>query len=273
MSEEPVTTDTSEEAPKEPGWLESIPEEYRDKPAFTKYKSLDEFAKGYDNVNKMVGNSVRIPTEDSNDEEINEFYSKLGRPESGDKYSYERPEMPEGVPYSEDAEKAFFQLAHSKGLTQDQASSILDYYNQFTVNSTIDQKREADELYAKGEADLKKVWGIKGYENNVAIAQRAVREYGDEELDKLLTETNLGNNPAVIKAFYKIGSKLQEAKPLDSDYNSSFLDKSQATSEIDGMIKNKNHKFHDAYWDTKHPEHKEALAYRDRLYNMAYAEE
>ena len=98
-------------------------------------------------------------------------------------------------------------------------------------------------------------------------------EYGDSELDKLLVETNLGINPAVIKAFYKIGSKLQEAKPLDSDYNSYFLDREQASSEIDSMIKNKGHKYYDAYWNKNHLEHKEALAYRDRLYSMAYAEE
>ena len=112
-NEEPVANaDTStEETPKETSWLDSIPEEFRDKPSFTKYKSLEDFSKGYDNVTKMVGNSVRIPTEESTEEELNEFYTKLGRPDSHEKYSYERPEMPENIPYSEEAEKEFFKLS------------------------------------------------------------------------------------------------------------------------------------------------------------------
>ena len=276
-TQEPVADTSSEsealtqETPVAP-WMDEVPEEYRDEKTLSKYQSVGDLAKGHVHLSRMMGNSVKIPGEDSTDEERNDFYNKIGRPETADNYEYERPDMPEGMAYNDDAEKAFKHLAHDQGLSQKQLGSILDFYNKFALDSQIDNKLLMDEAYFKGEAALQKEWGMKGYDRNVAIAQRAMREMGGPELEKLMSEDPRGSHPALIKAFYKMGLKSQEARPLDADHDSSFLDVTSAQKEIEAFNK-PGHKFYKAYWEKKDPKHQEAIDYRDRLFAMAYPEE
>jgi hypothetical protein len=270
-------TDTSSESEGAPleapsTWMDEVPEDYRGEKTLSKYQSVGDLAKGHVHLSRMMGNSVKIPGEDTTDEERNDFYTKLGRPETADKYEYAKPDMPEGMPYDEDSEKAFKQLAHDQGLSQTQLGSILDFYNKFALDSQIDQKLHMDEAYFKGEAALQKEWGMKGYDRNVSIAQRAMKEFGGPELEKLLTEDPRGSHPALIKAFYQMGLKSQEARPLDSEHDSSFLDVGSAQKEIESFNKS-SHKYYKAYWNKTDPKHAEAVAYRDRLFDMAYPEE
>ena len=275
-TQEPVT-DTSSESEAAPleaptTWIDDVPEDYREEKSLSKYQSVGDLAKGHVHLSRMMGNSVKIPGEDTTDEERNDFYTKMGRPETADKYEYERPDMPEGMHYDGDVETAFKQLAHDQGLSQNQLGSILDWYNKYALDSQIDQKLHMDEAYVKGEAALQKEWGHKGYDRNVAIAQRAMNEFGGPELAKLLTEDPRGSHPALIKAFYKMGLKSQEARPLDSEHDSSFMDVGAALKEIENFNK-PGHKHYKAYWDKNDPKHAEAIAFRDRLFDMAYPEE
>jgi len=275
-TQEPVTPDTSSEAEETveapPSWRDEVPEDYREEKTLSKYQTVGDLAKGHVHLSRMMGNSVKIPEEDATDEERNDFYTKLGRPETADKYEYERPDMPEGMAYDENSETAFKQLAHNQGLTQKQVGSILDFYNKFALDSQIDNKLYMDEAYFKGEAALQKEWGMKGYDRNVSIAQRAMQEFGGPELEKLLSEDPRGSHPALIKAFYKMGLKSQEARPLDAEHDSSFLDVTSAQKEIENFNK-PAHKMYKAYWNKDDPKHAEAVAYRDRLFDMAYPEE
>ncbi len=276
-TQEPVTSDTSSESEEasvetSPSWRDEVPEDYRGEKTLSKYETIGDLAKGHVHLSRMMGNSVKIPGEDSTDEERNDFYTKLGRPETADAYDYQRPDMPEGMHYDDGAEKAFKELAHKEGLTQGQLGSIMDFYNKFALDSQIDRKLQMDEAYFKGEAALQKEWGMKGYDRNVSIAQRAMKEFGGPELEKLLSEDPRGSHPALIKAFYKMGLKSQEARPLDAEHDSSFLDVGSAQKEIENFNK-PSHKFYKAYWDKEDPKHAEAVAYRDRLFEMAYPEE
>ncbi len=275
-TQEPATdtSSESEEAPLEAPatWIDDVPEDYRGEKSLSKYQSVGDLAKGHVHLSRMMGNSVKIPGEDSTDEERNDFYTKMGRPETADNYEYARPDMPEGMSYDENSEKAFKQLAHDQGLSQNQLGSILDFYNKFALDSQIDQKLHMDEAYFKGEAALQKEWGHKGYDGNVAIAQRAMKEFGGPELTKLLTDDPRGSHPALIKAFYQMGLKSQEARPLDAEHDSSFLDVTSAQKEIEEFNK-PGHKYYKAYWNKDDSKHAEAIAYRDRLFDMAYPEE
>ena len=272
----PDTSSESEAAPEAqeapPSWRDDVPEDYREEKTLSKYETVGDLAKGHVHLSRMLGNSVKIPGEDATDEERNDFFTKLGRPEQADQYEYQRPDMPEGMAYDEDAEKAFKEFAHKQGLSNAQLASTLDFYNKFALDSQIDQKLVMDEAYFKGEAALQKEWGHKGYDRNVAIAQRAMKEFGGPELEKLMTEDPRGSHPALVKAFYKMGLKSQEARPLDAQHDSSFLDIASAQKEIEAFNK-PGHKFYKAYWNKDDPKHGEAIAYRDRLFEMAYPEE
>ena len=276
-TQEPVTDtsseseETQEETPVAT-WIDEVPEDDREEKSISKYQSVADLAKGHVHLSRLMGHSVKIPGEESTDEERNDFFTKMGRPETADKYEYARPDMPEGMSYDADAETAFKQMAHDQGITQNQLGSILDFYNKYALDSQIDQKLHMDEAYFKGEAALQKEWGMKGYDRNVSIAQRAMKEFGGPELEKLLTSDPRGSHPALVKAFYRMGLKSQEARPLDAQHDSSFLDIESAQKEIEAFNK-PNHKMYKAYWNKDDAKHAEAVAYRDRLFDMAYPEE
>jgi hypothetical protein len=69
-------------------WKDSISEEYRADPNIEKFTEIDALAKSYINATKMIGqDKVAIPNNNSTEDQWNEVYAKLGRPESPDKYS------------------------------------------------------------------------------------------------------------------------------------------------------------------------------------------
>ena len=82
----PAATPTAQPAPS---WKDSISEEYRKDPNIEKFTEADALAKSYINAVKMIGqDKIAIPTKNSTQETWDEAYTKLGRPESADKYNF-----------------------------------------------------------------------------------------------------------------------------------------------------------------------------------------
>ena len=69
-------------------WKNTISEQFRNDPSIEKFTEIDALAKSYINATKMIGqDKVAIPNNNSTDDQWNEVYDKLGRPESADKYA------------------------------------------------------------------------------------------------------------------------------------------------------------------------------------------
>src|SRR6056300_628644 len=74
-----ATTNTSTPAT----WKETISEEFRTNPNIEKFTEIDALAKSYINAVSMIGqDKVPVPNQNSTEDQWNEVYSKLGRPES-----------------------------------------------------------------------------------------------------------------------------------------------------------------------------------------------
>jgi hypothetical protein len=58
-------------------FIDSLPEDLRSEPSLADFKDLSGLAKSYVSAQKMLGSSVRIPTEEASPEAREEFYSKL----------------------------------------------------------------------------------------------------------------------------------------------------------------------------------------------------
>ena len=68
---------------------------------------------------------------------------------------------------------------------------------------------------------------------NMAVAKRALQQYGSPELSDLLNQSGLGNHPAFIRMFYRVGLTLREdgmvngnkgeARSAQSFYNASNM--------------------------------------------------
>jgi hypothetical protein len=78
-------------------WKASLPEDLRKEKSLEAIQDVSSLAKSYVDAEKIVGGSIRIPKEGADQKEWDAFYSKLGRPESPEKYEVKRPMLKDGV--------------------------------------------------------------------------------------------------------------------------------------------------------------------------------
>jgi len=206
-----------------------------------KYKTPDDFAKGAANLSKKVGEKgLSIPGEDATDEERAEFYTKLGRPESPDKYSWE---MPEGFEmdqewYAEKSKEMF-----DKGISDDAHSLIMDLYRQDRERINELAQNHQDELVAKTEPALREEWK-EDYDANMKQSMEVAERFGVKEL---LKDYGIINELPVIKMLHEVALSTTEGKVEPS---------SGFTSSKEELASLKNDP---AYMDRTHPNHKNVL--------------
>lgn len=124
----------------------------------------------------------------------------LAPPDRPDGYRIDRPFVASGAGYDEELEQTARQWFLKAGLNQGQVSGIVDKYNRASldpipVDHAMDEHRR---LQAEGE--LRSEFGDE-FDKKIAAAGAAVRRLGGEELVELLEETQLGNDPEIIRHF------------------------------------------------------------------------
>jgi hypothetical protein len=113
--------------------------------------------------------------------------------------------VPEGRQYDAEVVSTFGDVAGELGIAQDKAQTLLD-----RVGATI-QAREAERFQqwaneVKGDRDI----GGANLAQNLAVAKKALDQFGSPELVQLLNATGIGNNVHVIRAFLKAGQAISE---------------------------------------------------------------
>jgi hypothetical protein len=247
---ETVTQPTAQ-TPITNSWKDSISEEFRQDPNIAKFTEIDALAKSYINATRMIGqDKVAVPNNNSTDDQWNEVYDKLGRPESADKYKLEV--QSETAPLDEGAIKSFAENAHKLGLNNRQAQGILEYYKESMEGSAHQAKIDTETSQAQAEQELRKEWG-RSYDDNIKrAAQVAKANMNSEILDLTLSDgRRLGDHPEIIKGFANIANLMSEDKMIGTgeDNTTSGRDLGEEISKIvndrDGPYWNKSHPDHD----------------------------
>lgn len=261
------TTETPTEAPKQEtakqetqieqpvptvakSWKEAIPEELRNDPNISKFTELEALAKSYVNATRMIGqDKVVVPNQNSTDDQWNEVYDKLGRPESADKYQLDVKS--DVVPFDESAIKSFTENAHKLGLNNKQAQGILEYYKNSMEGSAQQAKIDTETAQANAEQELRKEWG-SNYESNIKKAGSVAKANMQEGiLDMELKDgTRLGDHPAVIKGFANIANLLSEDKLVGTESENVSTGRDYE-AEIASIVNDKD----GPYWNKAHPDH------------------
>lgn len=117
-------------------------------------------------------------------------------------------QMPEGVQLDEAAATEFSAIAKELKLDQATAQKVAD------VGAKMAQRQ------AEAHANLVESWaasvktdpeiGGDKMPENLATARKAMDAFGTPALKELLNSTGLGNNPEVIRAFFKAGKAISE---------------------------------------------------------------
>ena len=231
-------------------WKETISEEFRNDPNISKFTEIDALAKSYINATRMIGqDKVAVPNENSTDDQWNEVYAKLGRPESADKYKLEV--QSETAPLDESAIKQFAENAHQLGLNNKQAQGILEFYKNSMEGSVQQARVETETAQANAEQELRKEWG-RSYDENIKKAGAIAKANMSEDIlnMELKDGTRIGDHPSVIKGFASIANLMSEDKLVSTE--SENVDRgTDYEAEISKLVNDRD----GPYWNKSHPDH------------------
>lgn len=200
--------------PELPGWTNATTKELRADPRFaafaSKFKSFDDAVKSAIELESKIGSMASIPGKESKPEEIAEFYQKLGVPEKPEGYDLKKHE---GLAYSDENLAEYREFAHKLHLTKEQAAAMFDMVNERAAKELQDfaakKQRESEEAVAGCESTLKQEWGAS-FDKNLATTRRGLAAYADKDLMNDAAATGMGNSPAFLRLFFRLGQLTQE---------------------------------------------------------------
>ena len=246
----PQPTQSTTSSTTQSTWKDSISEVYRNDPNIQKFTEADALAKSYINAVRMIGqDKMIVPNKNFTEDQWEEAYIKMGRPDSADKYSLDIKS--DVVPLDEQAIKSFQEQSFKLGLNNEQAKGVLDFYKNNMEAQTQQAKVDAETSQAQAQNLLRQEWG-RDYDANIAKAKSlATANLAPEVFEMQLADgSRLGDNVDVIKGFAKIASMMSEDKILSTE--SENMDKSEdIQTEIDQIMNDKN----GPYWNKSHPNH------------------
>lgn len=227
----------------------------------------EDLAKGYMNLEKLLGREkVPVPVGDDDEEGWQRWYAATGRPDSPDKYEFERPTLPDGLPYDEDLEKSFRTYAHVNGLSPKQARNIHDAFVKTQSERHASWQQNQKQASSQAEQALRREYGAK-YEQAVGQAKSALAQYADPEYYRYLEETGQGNDPRVIRAWIKVGQE------MGGDTKIVGKPQSQAApADLEKAIGDFRAKNEKALFNKDHPDHDRLAREYSKLFEARYAE-
>lgn len=212
---------------------------------------VEDLGKGYKNLESLLGKDrIPVPQSDDDEEGWQRWYQAAGRPEKPDDYEFKKPDLPEGMPYDDDTEKAFRTWAHINGLSKKQAQNLFDGYAKTQMERHAAWTTGQRQAVATAEQALRREYGNQ-YESAVAQAKSALAQYADPEYIKHLEESGQGNDPRVIRAWIKVGKEMggdtklagsPQPKPQAQDIDKAITD---FRKKYDTELHTKDHSRHD----------------------------
>lgn len=133
----------------------------------------------------------------------------------------------EGQELDTAALEQFEPIARELNLSNEQAQKMVDLYGTKILPMLQQQQAEAwQKTTEQWAADVKADKEIGGDKltANLSAAQRALDQFGDPELKEYLDSTGLGNHPALVKAFIKVGKAMSEDKVVTGGHESGGSD-------------------------------------------------
>ena len=220
-------------------WLAQLPENLKANEILTSHATLGDFANAHiatvgkvseldgkvkesdgkvTDLTKRLENALFVPGEKATDAERASFYTKLGRPETADKYSITKPaDLPEGIQYSPEVETAFKQIAYESGLSDGQAGKLYGWYYGLVKAGHAQQAKAEKDATEAAVNKLKDEWKGDAFKVNSELAARAFKKFGGDspEVAKFITETKvngvaLGDHPVFLKVFHAIAKSVSD---------------------------------------------------------------
>lgn len=180
------------------------------------WKSPDDAIRSYRELEHHASKSLKMPGDNATAEDWDKFYSKLGRPESPDKYELKlnTEAVPQDFPYDETSAIEFRKWAHEAGLAPAQAQALHDKFVGYQAQSFTAARESLARAEGDAHREIVRDWGdtdTASYRQNVEYMSRAVAQLGlKESLMKggLLSHEGAVLDHKVASALAKVGKEL-----------------------------------------------------------------
>jgi hypothetical protein len=116
--------------------------------------------------------------------------------------------LPEGYTADEELAGELKALAKENKLSPEAAQKVADLGVKMQMKQAEAWQKTQDAWVEEVKAD-KEIGGEK-LDANIALGKRALETFGGQDLKDLLESTGFGNNPAIIRAFVKIGKAISD---------------------------------------------------------------
>jgi hypothetical protein len=174
-----------------PKWHGVLPKDYQGHDALKDVEGMDTLMEKFVALKGLEGR-VTVPNKDASDEEKASFFKAIGVPESMDEYGDILPE--------------YKTLFHGAKLSKAQAELLKKGHDAIAAKTKEAEQAAIDKRKAESLDSLKADWSTD-FDKNSNIANKALREYADEDTFKALKERypGLTSDPDVVKIFHKVG--------------------------------------------------------------------
>jgi hypothetical protein len=242
-------------------WRDSLPDDIKGDPSLRPIQDVSALAKSYVNAQKAIGaEKVVIPGKHSTEADWQNFYRKMGVPESADKYDVTAPDQAKIDP-------AFFgefkKAAHGAGVLPAQAQKLFNWYYEQSTKAV--QAHEDQALGARSqeiEAFAKELG--QNFEPTLNRARTAVQALAPKELQDTLLQAKLHNHPQVVKFFESLYGFLKEDQIKGQGSTTLGTSPEEASQKIDAIMRDSKH----PYFDKGHAGHLEAVKEMENLFKL-----
>jgi hypothetical protein len=207
------TTPSAEGAASEtPKWMAQLPEDLKSSKSLTRYPTIGDLGKAYVDLEGKLGSAVTLPGPQATDEERARYRKAIGVPDKPTDYKIERVKLPGGL--FEGMDDRFLALAHTMGMTPDQAKLFHAFYNKEIVTTLKDKLTLVKSTIQETETAMRTKHGAT-YETVATNWDRGLRAYFSEHAIQLFARSGLGNDQDILEGFAKIGATVVEHKFVD----------------------------------------------------------
>lgn len=226
----PPTVDNGSATEGAKSWLDGLSEGNRklaETKGWTAEDGLEKAISSYSELERKVGDNLKVPAPDAPKEDWDKFYSRLPedmRPVASiDALSYKLPDgLPEDLPYNEDLANLSKQWAVEAGLSPKAAQQQHDKFALYMADQWKAQQTAVAQKVEAAHDDLVKDWGptdSEAFKARLAGADRAADKLGLKEAFKeagvILPDGSL-TNPQVARALSLINDKMFGEDTIDA---------------------------------------------------------
>ena len=251
-------------SPRE-GFISSLPEQFRQDPAFGNFNSIEDLAKSYSHAARLTGmdkNSIVAVPKDDNQEAWGKVWDKMGRP--SEVKGYEVEQYKDSIP--PEVLGVYAEIAHQNGVSKKAFGAMIGHLVEESKKGEEVLRQQQEQQVSAWQNEVKQEFGA-AYDQKIGFAQKAVENFGLTDIVK--ENVQFFEHPSIIKALAAIGEKTSEGLVLgNGDVSHGKLGPNEAMMEIARFQADKD--ISKALMDRNHPQHEFYMKKRSELFKAAY---